>query len=80
MRVGANCQQQQLTPRHTRPVAAGVVCTHTHTQVALPHAIQELPDSQLAPAVGAGARVLYVSAVGEHAQPASVIAVQTDAW
>jgi len=49
-------------------------------QVALPQEIQELPDSRLAPAVSAGARVMFVSAVGEHPQPASVMLLKTDAW
>jgi hypothetical protein len=50
------------------------------TQVALPLEIQELPDSSLAPAVGPHARIMFVSAIGEHPQPASIIEMQTDAW
>jgi hypothetical protein len=50
------------------------------TQVALPHEIQELPDSSLAPGVVPNTRVLFVSAVGEHPQPASILAMQTGAW
>lgn len=49
-------------------------------QVALPHEIQEVPDSSLAPALGPGAQVVFISAVGEHPQTASIIAMQTDAW
>jgi hypothetical protein len=49
-------------------------------QVALPHEIQEVPDSSLAPALGAGAQVVFISAVGEHPQTASIIAMQTDFW
>lgn len=49
-------------------------------KVALPHEIQELPDSALAPDVGPNTCVSFVSAIGEHPQPASIIAMQTDAW
>jgi hypothetical protein len=50
------------------------------TQVALPHEIQELPDSALAPDVAPNTRVSFASAIGEHPQAASIIAMQTDAW
>jgi hypothetical protein len=48
--------------------------------VALSQDIQEFVDSQLAPMVGAGDRVVYIAALGERPEAASVIAAQTDQW
>jgi hypothetical protein len=49
-------------------------------QVALRDRLDELADSQMAPAVTAGARVLYVASYGESPVGGSVIAAKVDTW
>ncbi|KAF6254768.1 Vta1 like-domain-containing protein [Scenedesmus sp. NREL 46B-D3] len=49
-------------------------------KVALRDRLEELCDSQMAPAVTAGARILYVASFGDPPVAGSVIAAKVDSW
>jgi hypothetical protein len=49
-------------------------------QVALRDRLEELTDSQMAPAVTAGARIMYIATYGDAPVGGSVIAAKVDSW
>lgn len=57
-----------------------LICLVGVSQVALRDRLEELTDSQLAPAVAAGGRVAYVPAYGDRPVPATVIAANIEQW
>jgi hypothetical protein len=57
-----------------------LTCLSGLLQVALRDRLEEMVDSQMAPAVTAGARILYVATYGDSSVGGSVIAAKVDSW
>lgn len=57
-----------------------MACRAVLAQVALRDRLAEVSDSQMAPAVAAGARLLYVATYGDAPVGGSVLAAKVDSW